>query len=192
MLNPHGLLCLVSSQISSQISPQILHFPPIPDGRMEQLNSPWPQYSFDFIQILDIWSITPPNEDSSFQPSDQLVTTWCPKWDHIVNYHCHFKVYNRNNLFQIQTTDRRKALPSAQYWRFWRTRVKAHVDLLDFSNWTTIHQWSQGCIVGNPSHIHQYCCCCYSCVWGSRWNHVCSYWNLWICHISDVPNQILP
>ena len=63
-------LRIISSQVSSQISPQILHFPPIPDGRMEQLNSPWPQYSFDFIQILDVLSITPPNEDSSFQPGD--------------------------------------------------------------------------------------------------------------------------
>ena len=172
--------------ISSQVSPEILHFPPILDGRMEQLKSPWPQYSFDFIQILDIWSLTPPNEDSSFPPGDQLVTTWCPKWDHIVNYQCHFKLYNINNLFKIQTTDRIIPMPSAQYWLFWRTRVKTHVDLLDFSNWTTIHQWSQGCIVRNLSHIHQYCCCCYSCVWGSCWNHFRSYWNLWICHIYDM------
>ena len=113
--------------ISSQVSPEILHFPLILDGRMEQLKSPWPQYSFDFIQILDIWSLTPPNEDSSFPPGDQLVTTWCPKWDHIVNYQCHFKLYNINNLFKIQTTDRIIPMPSAQYWLFWRTRVKTHV-----------------------------------------------------------------
>ena len=63
------------SIISSQVFPEILHFPPILDGRMEQLKSPWSQYSFDFIQILDILSLTPPNEDFSFQPGVQSGTT---------------------------------------------------------------------------------------------------------------------
>ena len=100
----------------------------------------------------------------------------------------------------LKGIQQKQSFPNPNYWQnntsaqcailfFFISRSKGDVDLLDLSNRTTVHPWSQGCIVGNPSHIHQYCCCCYSCVWGSRWNHICSYWNLSICQIKFCHNS---